>query len=497
MNANISSIRNASLRLAGGVTLATFLTLPLLAVDAPKITLDTKPLDRSSLTVSYSPVIKRVGPCVVNISSTQIIKERAWIHPFMDDPVLRRFFGDRFQSPQRQRTRRSETLGSGVIVTPDGYLLTNNHVVQDADKVEVTLSDGKTTYPATVVGRDPQTEVAVLKIEAKNLPSLPFGDSDSLEVGDVVLAVGNPFNLGQTVTSGIISAVGRGDIRMVDYEDWIQTDAAINPGNSGGPLVDALGRLIGLNTFIVSGSGGSQGVGFAIPVNIARSVLERIVADGKVSRGFLGVGLQTVTPALAKEFKLPTESGALVSSVVTDSPAARAGMKDGDVVVELNGKAVSDMRHFRLMVSQSAPKTKVTMKIYRDGKPVTITATLGELPSGLTAITSEAPEAKETSPLDNLSLKDLTAETRREADVPDDIKGAMVTAVPEDSPASTAGLTVGDVIIEVNRTTVTDAASATKVARKAGGKHLLLRVWHPSTSGEGGTRYVVLEESKP
>jgi serine protease Do len=500
MNAKNSFVRETNLlgrTLAGGAALATLCALPLWAAEPPKITLDAKPLDRSSVAASYSPLIKRVGPCVVNISSTQTIRERSWTHPFLDDPTLRRFFGDRLPSPQRPQTRRSKTLGSGVIVTEDGYLLTNNHVVEGADKVEVTLPDGKTTYTARVVGRDPQTEVAVLKIEAKGLPSLPLADSDQLEVGDVVIAIGNPFGLGQTVTSGIISAVGRSGFRMVDYEDWIQTDAAINPGNSGGALVDTQGRLIGLNTFIVSESGGNQGVGFAIPVNIARSVLERLVTDGKVARGFLGVSLQPVTAALAKEFKLPAEAGALVSSVSPDSPAERAGMKDGDVVVELNGKPVSDMRHFRLMVSQTAPKTKVTMKVLREGKSVSLTATLGELPTNLAANTPEAPEAVASSPLDGLALKDLSAEVRRQLDAPDSIKGALVTAVPDDSPASTAGLAVGDIIIEVNRTPVADAASAASLARKAGDKHLLLRIWSAGGSGEGGTRYVVLEDTKP
>ena len=497
-NSFISDASRLGRVLAFGTALAALWAWPLGAAEPPKITLDTKPLDRSSVTASYSPLIKRVGPCVVNISSTQTISERSWTHPFLDDPMLRRFFGDRLPSPRRPRTRRSETLGSGVIVTADGYLLTNNHVVEGADKVEVTLADGKTTYTARVVGRDPQTEVAVLKIEAKDLPSLPLADSDQLEVGDVVIAIGNPFGLGQTVTSGIISAVGRGGFGMVNYEDWIQTDAAINPGNSGGALVDSQGRLIGLNTFIVSESGGNQGVGFAIPVNIARSVLERLVTDGKVSRGFLGVSLQPVTPALAKEFKLPAEAGALVSSVSPDSPAQRAGMKDGDVVVELNGKAVADLRHFRLMVSQTAPKTKVTMKVYREGKAVSLTATLGELPNELAGNTLEAPEAPESSPLDNLALKDLTADARRQVGAPEDMKGALVTAVPEESAASTAGLTVGDVIVEINRTSVADAAAATKLARKAGGKHLLMRVWHSSgTGGEGGMRYVVLEDGKP
>ena len=500
MNAKNSFVRETNLlgrTLAGGAALATLCALPLWAAEPPKITLDAKPLDRSSVAASYSPLIKRVGPCVVNISSTQIIRERSWTHPFLGDPTLRRFFGDRLPSPQRPRTRRSETLGSGVIVTEDGYLLTNNHVVEGADKVEVTLADGKTTYTARVVGRDPQTEVAVLKIEAKGLPSLPLADSDQLEVGDIVIAIGNPFGLGQTVTSGIISAVGRGGFRVADYEDWIQTDAAINPGNSGGALIDSQGRLIGLNTFIVSESGGNQGVGFAIPVNIARSVLERLVTDGKVARGFLGVSLQPVTAALAKEFKLPAEAGALVSSVAPASPAERAGMKDGDVVVELNGKPVSDMRHFRLMVSQTAPKTKVTMKVLREGKSVSLTATLGELPTNLAANTLEAPEAVASSPLDGLALKDLSAEVRRQLDAPDSLKGALVTAVPDDSPASTAGLAVGDIIIEVNRTPVADAASAASLARKAGDKHLLLRVWSTGGGGEGGTRYVVLEDTKP
>jgi serine protease Do len=495
----LSSVAGAPAPRWPGLILAVGLALPACAADAPKIKVDAKPLDRSSQTASYAPVIKRVAPSVVSIYSTMVVKERAWTHPFLDDPVFRRFFGDRLpDSSQRAQTHRYQTLGSGVIVTEDGYILTNNHVIDGADKVEVGLPDGKTTYTARLVGRDPQTEVAVLKIEAKGLPTIPLADSDKLEVGDVVIAIGNPFELGQTVTSGIISAVGRG-MGMAQYEDWIQTDAAINSGNSGGALVDTEGRLIGLNTFIIANSGGgNQGVGFAIPVNIARVVLERLVADGRVVRGYLGVGLQALTPGLARQFKLPGEAGALVASVQPGSPAAAAGLKEGDVITVFNGKNVADNRHFRLMVSQTAPKTKVSLKVLRDGEPKTFTVTLGEMPTDAVAGGGAPPvlesEGRGTA-LDGLELVDVDSRARRQFEIPSAIKGALVMKVPDDSAASAAGLQPGDVILEVDRNRVETAAAALAAGRKARSEQLLLRVWSAGPGGEGGTRFLVLENA--
>jgi Do/DeqQ family serine protease len=273
---------------------------------------------------SFAPVSKKVGGSGVTVFSTTVIRERPMWNPFSDDPFWRRFFGDNSGRSQAPRERRAQGLGSGVIVTPDGYILTANHVVDGADSVKVAMTDGQ-EYDARIVGNDPPTDIAVLKIEPKKeLPAITLADSDKLEVGDLVLAVGNPFGLGQTVTMGIVSALGRGGFGITAYENFIQTDAAINQGNSGGPLVDAEGRLVGINTAIFSRSGGFQGVGFAVPVNMARYVMDRLISDGKVTRGYLGINIQPLTPDLAKAFNLPDESSGVLVGGVTPNSAAHA-----------------------------------------------------------------------------------------------------------------------------------------------------------------------------
>ncbi len=470
------------------------------ALAAPQITVDASPLNREAKAASYAPVIKKVAPSVVNIYSTKIVKVQPFFHQL--DPFLRRFFGDDSdpQSP-RPLTRKSQSLGSGVIVSQDGYLLTNNHVVEGADKVEVALTDGGVTYTAKVVGTDPQTDVAVLKIEPKgDLPAATLADSDRTEVGDVVLALGNPFGVGQTVTMGIVSATGRGGFGVTDYEDFIQTDAAINPGNSGGALVDAEGRLIGLNTFIVSGSGASAGVGFAIPINLCKSVMDRIITYGKVRRGYLGVSIQPVTADLAKEFHLPGENGALIGGVQPNTPAAQAGLADGDVVVEFNGKPVADYRHFRLMVAQTPPKAKATLKIIRDGREKTITATLGEQPAEMAAGGGSGAgdePASDATALDGVEVADLDRQSRRQFDIPASVKGAVVTNVESGSAADDAGLRPGDVIVELDHKPVETSDEAAEASRKAKGDRVLLRVWSKGSDGNSGsTRYVVVENSK-
>src|SRR5436190_18874708 len=336
------------------------------------IAVNDSPLERQSkMSASFSPVVKKVAPSVVNVFTTKTVRNpMPEITPFFDDPFFRRVFGQPFggEAGRRQpRTFKERSLGSGVIVTKDGYILTNNHVVDGADEIKVAREKEKKQYTAKVVGRDPKTDIAVLKIEAKDLPFITFADSDKIEVGDVVLALGNPFGIGQTVTLGIVSATGRGGMHIEDYEDFIQTDAAINPGNSGGALVDAEGRLIGVNTAILSRSGGNQGVGFAIPANLARSVMDQIIEKGKVERGFLGVKLQDLTPEFAQQFNVPENSGALVGDVTPDSPAEKAGIKTGDIIVEFDGKDVRDSRHLKLQVAQTHPGKTVPVKVLRDG----------------------------------------------------------------------------------------------------------------------------------
>jgi len=467
----------------------------------PKVKVEEAPVARDTkFAASYSPVVKKVAPSVVNIYSTKIVRENPRMLPLFEDPFFRRFFRDdpeEERGSRRPRTREEQSLGSGVIISDDGYILTNNHVVDDADQIKVALANNQSVYDAKLVGADSHTDVAVLKVDAHDLPSMTFANSDNLEVGDVVMAIGNPFALGQTVTMGIVSATGRGGFGLVDYEDFIQTDASINPGNSGGALVDAEGRLVGLNTFIISRSGGSQGVGFAVPINLARSVMDRLVTEGKVTRGFLGVYIQPVTPELAEEFKLPRDQqGALIGGVSPNGPAAEAGIKAGDVVVEFNGKKIKDNRHLRLMASQTAPGTKVTLKLLRNGNEKTVTATLEELKSE-GGRTGEEPRRRssraesEFETLDGVEVADLDARVRRQFDVPSDVRGAVVTSVDPDSTAAHAGLQPGDVILEINHQAVRNADAAVELSEGNKSNRMLLQVW-----SKGGSRYVVVERPK-
>jgi len=382
-------------------------------------------------------------------------------------------------------------MGSGVVVTKDGYLLTNNHVVDNADEVKVALQDGR-EFTAKVVGRDPKSDVAVIKIDAKDLPAVSMADSDKVEVGDIVLAVGNPFGIGQTVTTGIVSATGRGGAIGLDYEDFIQTDAAINPGNSGGALVDGEGRLIGINTAILSRSGGNQGIGFAIPVNLARDVMESLVKDGHVTRGYLGVMIQDLTPALAKEFKLKDSNGALVGDVTPRSPAEKAGLKNGDIIIEFNGKKVTDSRHLKLEVARVKPGESVPLKVLRDGSTKTLNVAVKEMPGSESVAKGDRPNnPDDNGTLNGVTVGDLDARARQEYDLPANVRGVVVTEVQPDSAAAEAGLKPGDVIQEINRQPVRSAEEAVRMTEKTDSKRTLLRVWR-----NGGSRYVVVDESK-
>ena len=466
---------------------------------APKLTIEETPINRElKAATSVAPVVKKVGPSVVNIYSTVTIHDRP--NQLFNDPFFKRFFGDQFGGQNQPRTHREQSLGSGVIVSPDGYILTANHVVEGADKVKVALASGEKEFDAKVIGNDPATDTAVLKVDGKNLPAITIADSDKLEVGDVVLAVGNPFGVGQTVTMGIVSALGRGGFGINSYENFIQTDAAINLGNSGGPLVDAEGRLVGINTWIISGSGGSQGLGFAVPINMARYAMERLISEGKITRGYLGLELQAeLTPELVKQLDLPNMNGALVTSVRPDSPAGKAGFKEADFVIEFNGQKVRDMRQLRLIVSQTAPGRKVTVRIVRDGKEKTLTAILGELPNEELARNGQTQPGQrgqsKTDALDGVEVTDLDAQARREADIPSNVRGALITKVEEDSNAAEAGLRTGDVIIEIERQRVRSADDAVAFSEAAKGTHILLRVWRGGEGG-GGMRFLTVDNAK-
>jgi serine protease Do len=398
----------------------------------------------------YSNVVKRVVPAVVNISSSKVVKQGRNQGQNMD-PFFRQFFGDSFRGIPQER--REKGLGSGVIVSPEGYILTNNHVVDGATDVTVTLHD-KRELKAHVVGTDPRTDIAVVKIDGSNFPTLTLADSSKVEVGDVVLAVGDPFGVGQTVTMGIVSATGRSGLGIEQVEDFIQTDAPINPGNSGGALVDDEGHLIGINTAIVGSSGGSQGIGFAVPINMARYDLDQITAHGKVDHAYLGILPQDVTPALARSFNVETK-GALVGEVTPDSPAARANLKSGDIILSLNGQPVADANQLRLKIGMMSPGTSVNLGILRDGKQMTLPVTVGTYPSKEERASVGSP-GEQNSALEGVSVDNLTPELAQQLQLPGQAKGVVVENVSPDSKAAEAGLQRGDVIQQVNHQPVTN-----------------------------------------
>ncbi len=454
---------------------------------------DAKPVTRGTLErASFSDIVKTVSPSVVKITS-QVSAHRVRANgngqfPDLDDPFFRQFFGDRV--PEMQSPAQTG-VGSGVIISADGYIATNNHVVDGADHLTVTLEDGR-ELTAKVIGRDPLTDIAVVKVDAKDLPAVTFADSAKLEVGDRVLAIGNPFGIGETVTSGIVSAMGRrvgilSDVKGI--ENFIQTDAAINPGNSGGALVDVDGRLIGINTAILSRSGGFQGVGLAVPSALVSQVAESLVQNGKVVRGYLGVIVQNVTPALADAFDLKDRHGALVSEVSPNSPAAKAGLKEGDVITGVNGTPVVDANAITLAVSSVAPGKKVSIDLLRAGKKETVVATTGERPDGRGNHPSEVA-ADDEGVLNGVGVGDLTPDARRQMNVPERLQGAVITNVDPNSAAARAGLSAGDVILELNRQKVSSAEEAVDLSAKAEGKKTLVKLW-----SHGSTLFVVVDES--
>ncbi|HEY0551806.1 MAG TPA: DegQ family serine endoprotease [Verrucomicrobiae bacterium] len=487
-----------ALLLAGGAGAFTWNQLQAKDSSRPapvKLSVSEKPVTRETGITSFAPVVKKVTPSVVKVYVSATVKQTSHQIPdeFSNNPFFRRFFGEDPGGQQFGRNMpmpKQHGMGSGVIVTKDGYLLTNNHVVDNADEVKVALGDGR-EFSAKVVGKDPQSDIAVLKIDGKDLPAIELADSDKLEVGDVVLAIGNPFGVGQTVTSGIVSAMGRGSLGL-DYEDMIQTDAAINPGNSGGALIDAEGRLIGINTAILSRSGGNQGIGFAVPVNLARSVMEGLVKDGRVVRGFMGVNIQDLTPTLAKEFGVKESSGALIAAVSPKSPAEKAGLRDGDIITEFNGKAVQDSRHLKLQVAQTTPGTAVSVKVLRDGKTKSFDVTVKELPGNELASRKNSEAAEDaTDALHGVAVGDIDAATKQQLKLPANLNGAVITQVDPNSPAYESGLREGDVILEINRKPVKSAEDAVQLTENVKDKRTLLRVW-----SKGGSRYVVVDENK-
>jgi len=423
---------------------------------------------------SYADLVTRVAPAVVTIRSTE--KSRASQQfPFMDDPTLREFFGDRL--PQQQQPQRVQGVGSGVIVNSDGYILTNHHVVDGAVEIKVELTDNR-TFTAKLVGSDPPSDLAVLKIDASSLPSLSLGDSDKMRVGDVVLAVGNPLGIGQTVTSGIVSAKGRSTgLSDGSFEDFLQTDAAINRGNSGGALVNTSGELIGINSQILSPSGGSIGIGFAIPSNMAKAVMDQLIKTGKVRRGMLGVTIQSVDADLASSLSLPVARGAIVTSVQAGGPAERAGLKRGDVITAVNGQSVADTNNLRNVVASMAPGTKVSLKTLRDGHEQDTQLTLAELPARPQADEEES-DAGQTpgSGKFGLSLQPLTTDMASRVGLDASDQGLIVAKVDPNGAAADAGIRQGDLVVEVNRRPVRTIAEFNAAVQQSGQKPALLLI---------------------
>jgi len=425
---------------------------------------------------SFAPIVKQVLPEVVNISTTKVVKTGFSGQMMPMDPFFRQFFGDnfggQFRGQQMPQSERERSLGSGVIVSPEGYILTNNHVVAGATEILVTAAD-KHQYKARVVGTDPKTDLAVLKVDAANLPAITIADSSKVQVGDYALAIGDPFGVGETVTMGIVSATGRANLGIEDYEDFIQTDAPINPGNSGGALVNDRGELIGINTAILShGSGGNEGVGFAIPSDMARNIMDQIVKNGKVTRAYMGAYIQGVSPELAKAFGATAPSGALVGDVEPGSPAARSGLEKGDIIVALNGKPVTDSSELRMSISLMAPGTTANLKVWRNGSERDMAIKLGEMPTE-NERASAAPENPQGA-LEGVQVENVDAQTAQQLGLPDHTKGVVVTEIDPSSPVADSGLQRGDVIQEVNHQSVNNVNDFDRAVEKAGKNPLLL-----------------------
>lgn len=430
---------------------------------------------------TFSDVAEKVGPAVVNISAVRIVQSPFAYPQQFADPQMQQFF-EHFFGPQFQREmppQQSTSLGSGVIVDPEGYVLTNNHVVEKSAEILIKTNDGK-EYKAKIVGTDPKTDVAVLKLEGRRQwPAAPMGDSDAAKVGDWVVALGSPFGLEQTVTSGIISAKGR-VIGQGPYDDFIQTDASINPGNSGGPLVDLEGRIIGINTLIVSRTGGSLGIGFAIPVNMAKRVYQDILRTGQVRRGWLGVYIQPLTKELADHFQVPNAEGVLISAVAERGPADRAGLKAGDVIVRFNDQSVKSPNELQRLVGGTHGKDAAVVEVLRSGKTLRLKVQIGDQAEAEGRAAAPAPRATAKSGAAGnvlgLVFEDLTAQLARQLKT-NDLAGVVVKAVQPGSPAEGAGIQPGDIIREINRLQVKNRPAAEKVLRNLRpGDELLLKI---------------------
>ncbi|MBN1164429.1 MAG: DegQ family serine endoprotease [Candidatus Krumholzibacteriota bacterium] len=427
-----------------------------------------------SPTESIPDAVEKVIPAVVYIQSKRMVKQRQANSPFFDNPLFRDFFDDFLRRYNVPREREQQFLGSGVIVSEKGYILTNNHLVENAKEVEVLLPDQR-RFDAKVIGTDPRSDVAVLKIEGDNLSVVRLGDSEKIRLGQTVLAIGYPYAVGQTVTRGIVSALGRA-LRLVDYEDFIQTDAAINPGNSGGALINIQGELIGINTAIYSRSGGNQGIGFAIPINLARNIMDNIIEHGRVIRGFVGVVPQDLDPEMAEFFDLKDAGGVLVSQVAEDSPAEKAGFKQGDIILDFDGKEMKSTNEFRRLAAEKKPGSKVEVTVLRDGKRKNLQVAVGKRPDEI--INQAEDQMEDRSPLFlGVGIITLNDEYRDALDIPANIRGVIITDIDQGTPAEKAGLNRGDVVVEVNRVRISNLKDFREVLDRSRDDKVLLLIY--------------------
>ena len=475
---------NTAFRGAQYVRQAVLVSVALLLLSAPATAQDGRSA-LQTLQDAFVQVAQSVKPAVVNVSTTQRPRPREGRRAPQVPPQFRDFFGEDFferffgEPPQRERA----SLGSGVVVDKRGYILTNNHVIEQADEIEVRLSD-KRKFTARVVGTDPKTDLAVIKIDApEDLPVAKLGDSTKIRIGEWAIAIGSPFGLDQTVTVGVISAVGRSDVGIATYEDFIQTDASINPGNSGGPLLNLSGEVIGINTAIVASG---RGIGFAIPISMAKEIKDRLIAQGKVVRGWLGVGIQELTEDLAAQFGVKSDDGVLVGNVMKDSPAERGGLKPGDIIQEFNGTKISGVHQLQREVAQTPVGSQARLKVMREKQPATLTIVLGEQPTDVASVEPGSAPG-EAADRFGLTVQDLTPDLRDQLKLKS-AEGVMVSSVDEAGPATRAGIRPGDLITEANREPVKSSRDFSRIlGQMQRGQNLLLLVRRDTNS-----RFVVL-----
>lgn len=453
--------------------------------EAPKIQKRITPQEGNDTLYSFNSSIDQAKQSVVNISTQKNVSNQFANHPMFNDPFFQQFFGDIYGQVPKERVERS--LGSGVIISSDGYIVTNNHVIEDADKVLVSLSDSPKEYVAKVVGTDSRSDLAVIKIDKNNLTPISFAQSSSVLVGDVVFAIGNPFGVGETITQGIVSALNKSGIGINDYENFIQTDASINPGNSGGALVDSRGALIGINTAILSRTGGNHGVGFAIPSDMVKKIAKELIEKGGIKRGFLGVGIQDVSEDLKESYN--DNSGAVVISLEPQSPAAKAGLMVWDLITHVNGKKVNSASELKNLIGMLSPNDKVVVKYIRDKQERVAQITLAELQDSSSAKPSTPQNNKgSTLGIDGLNVEELSAKNRQKYRIPEGIGGVVVTRVNADSKAAQAGFEVGDIIAQVENIAIKTPTDLSNAFNKFKDKNKRILVYSSS-----GTKTILMK----